>query len=231
MAPPTWYVHRLSRMSPAEVAQRAAHVARKRAWRSRQVTRRRPDTLAVPRAVPGFASTLAPGAIEPTPTAVRGLIAAADGLVAGRWPALGIRRLDAGDPDWFLDPVTGERAPDATLSFAIDLHRTDSGWSAKHVWELSRHQQLSVLAAAYHVTGCDAYASAVGRQLRSWWQANPFLSGIHWTSGIELGIRLVSWVWIRRLLDPWPGAPDRSPPRVLGHLHEHRIVREQPSDR
>ena len=24
-------------------------------------------------------------------------------------------------------------------------------------------------------------------QLRSWWRRNPFLSGVHWTSGIELG--------------------------------------------
>jgi Heparinase II/III-like protein/Heparinase II/III N-terminus len=211
-------------MSPAEVGQRAVHEARKRAWRSRQVTPTRPDTFAVPRAVPGFASTLAAGAIEPTPTAVRGLVAAADGLVAGRWSVLGVGRLDAGDPDWFLDPVTGGRAPDTTLSFAIDHRRTDSGWAAKNVWELSRHQQLSVLAAAYHVTGCDAYASAVGRQLRSWWQANPFLSGIHWTSGIELGIRLVSWVWIRRLLDRWDGAQElfEQNPAALRQIAHHQ---------
>ena len=36
--------------------------------------------------------------------------------------------------------------------------------------------------------------------------ANPPLRGVHWISGIELGIRLLSWVWIRRLLDGWPGA-------------------------
>ena len=44
--------------------------------------------------------------------------------------------------------------------------------------------------------------------LRSWWQENPFLSGVHWTSGIELGIRLISLAWIRRLLDDWPGVAD-----------------------
>ena len=31
---------------------------------------------------------------------------------------------------------------------------------------------------------------------------------MHWTSGIELGIRLISLAWIRRLLDGWPGAAD-----------------------
>ena len=37
---------------------------------------------------------------------------------------------------------------------------------------------------------------------------NPFLSGVHWTSGIELGVRLIAWTWIRRLLDEWPGVAD-----------------------
>jgi hypothetical protein len=32
---------------------------------------------------------------------------------------------------------------------------------------------------------------------------NPFLRGPNWTSGIELGLRLTSWVWTRRLLAGW----------------------------
>ena len=31
---------------------------------------------------------------------------------------------------------------------------------------------------------------------------------MHWTSGIETGLRLIAWVWVRRLLDGWAGAPD-----------------------
>ena len=31
---------------------------------------------------------------------------------------------------------------------------------------------------------------------------------MHWTSGIELGVRLVSWAWVRRLLDGWPKVGD-----------------------
>ena len=31
---------------------------------------------------------------------------------------------------------------------------------------------------------------------------------MNWTSGIELGIRLISLAWIRRLLDDWPGVAD-----------------------
>ena len=62
-----------------------------------------------------------------------------------------------------------------------------------------------MLAAAYFLTGDERYADFAAAQLRSWMANNPFLSGIHWTSGIEIGIRLISWVWVRRLLDAWPG--------------------------
>ena len=65
-----------------------------------------------------------------------------------------------------------------------------------------------MLASAYWLTGDERYAVRVAEQLRSWWAASPFLSGVHWTSGIELGVRLTSWVWVRRLLDDWPGVPD-----------------------
>src|SRR6185437_7952202 len=51
-------------------------------------------------------------------------------------------------------------------------------------------------------------ARQVADQLRSWWRENPFLSGVNWTSGIEIGIRLISLTWIRRLLDEWPGVAD-----------------------
>jgi hypothetical protein len=73
------------------------------------------------------------------------------------------------------------------------------------VWEIARLQHLTLLAAAWFLTGEDKYACRVAEQLRSWWRENPFLSGVHWTSGIELGVRLISLVWIRRLLDDWPG--------------------------
>jgi hypothetical protein len=64
----------------------------------------------------------------------------------------------------------------------------------------------------------------VSEQLTSWWRRNPFLSGVHWTSGIELGIRLLSWVWLRRLLDAWPGTPGlfEGNPVFLRQLRDHQ---------
>ncbi|MGN6576027.1 MAG: alginate lyase family protein, partial [Nocardioides sp.] len=128
------------------------------------------------------------------------------------------------DPDWFLDPVTGRRAPDDTLAFRVD-HRDESRTgNVKAVWELSRHHHLTVLASAWWLTGDDTYAQVVADQLRSWWSANPFLSGVHWTSGIELGIRLVSWTWVRRLLHEWPKVEELfdSNPDALAQIWWHQ---------
>ncbi|EYT83339.1 heparinase, partial [Streptomyces sp. Tu 6176] len=82
----------------------------------------------------------------------------------------------------------------------------DAVGDIKQIWEPSRHQYLTVLAAAHALTGDERYAERVAALLRSWWAAEPPLRGVHWTSGIELGIRLLSWVWVRRLLEGWPGA-------------------------
>jgi hypothetical protein len=153
-----------------------------------------------------FQSMLPAEARDLVPAAAKAaVVSAAEQLLAGEWVVFGLRRSDIVDPDWFLDPGTGRRAPQAELAFRID-HRDESvTGNVKSVWELSRHHHLTVLAAAWWLTGDDRYTDVVGRQLRSWWAGNPFLSGIHWTSGIELGVRLISWVWIRRLLDGWPG--------------------------
>jgi hypothetical protein len=121
---------------------------------------------------------------------------------------LGVARTDLDRPDWFADPVTSRRSSPDRYAFRINHRSEEEVGNVKQVWEISRLQHLTLLSAAWFVTGDEAYARRVAEQLRSWWQENPFLSGVHWTSGIELGIRLISLVWIRRLLDDWPGVAD-----------------------
>jgi hypothetical protein len=193
-------------MSLAEMAGRARDQVIKRRWRRRQVTDPDTDPTGVPADCLVFAAVLPPGDHVPEDARIR-LKEAAEGLIGGHWPVFARERVDlAPAPDWFLDPDTGRRAPEGRYCFTIDLRDPAVVGNVKYVWELSRHQHLTVLAAAYHLDGDERYAEAVAMQLRSWWAANPFLSGIHWTSGIELGLRLLSWVWIRRLLDGWAGA-------------------------
>lgn len=203
-----WYWRRLGRMSPAEMMRRGGDRARSWTWRRRQVL---PGEGVEPFGSSDrhFGARLPPGVASDVPASAReAVLQAANRLFDGRWEVLGVTRSDIVSPDWFLDPVTGRHAPRDSYAFRIDHRSEDEVGNVKQVWELSRHHHLTMLAGAWFVSGDGRYAETVDRQLRSWWRENPFLSGIHWTSGIELGVRLISWTWIRRLLDDWPGAAD-----------------------
>ncbi|MEE1786644.1 alginate lyase family protein [Streptomyces sp. SP17BM10] len=194
-----WYLRRLSRMGPREVGGRAGDAVRRRRWRAQP-----PPCPAVVGA--RFTAVLPAGALAAVPPeAAKRLVAGADRLMDGHAGFFGVDRDDLVDPDWWRDPRTGRRAP-AGYAFDVPYRDEDAVGDVKQIWEPSRHQYLTVLAAAYALTGNERYAERAAAHLRSWWAANPPLHGVHWTSGIELGIRLLSWVWVRRLLDGWPGA-------------------------
>jgi hypothetical protein len=197
-------------MSPAEAAWRARDQVVRAAWSPRQVTRselaRR--TMAAPRDL-AFTAVLRPGTAARVAGEVRKqVLEAADRLLQGDWEILGVPRADLVRPDWFRDPVTGRRSSPDEYAFRVDHRSEERVGNVKQVWELSRLQHLTLLATAWFLTHDEQYARRVADHLRSWWRENPFLSGVHWTSGIELGIRLISLVWIRRLLDEWPGVAD-----------------------
>jgi Heparinase II/III-like protein/Heparinase II/III N-terminus len=203
----TWYARRLGRMSPGEIAWRAREQAVRRAWSRRQV---RPDQVSslppLPSRARQFTSLLPPDTASRIPEQARdAIIADADRLLKGEWEVLGVVRTDMEQPDWFRDSVTGRRSAPGRYAFRINQRDEEQVGNIKQVWEISRLQHLTLLAAAWYLTHEEAYAQRVADQLRSWWRENPFLSGVNWTSGIELGVRLINFAWIRRLLNDWPG--------------------------
>jgi Heparinase II/III-like protein/Heparinase II/III N-terminus len=216
-----WRLRRLSKMSASEVRWRISEHARRRRWASLQVV---PEVPARSWAYRSTAHEQAPwnsvrdpqfltfpsGDMRPAvpKEARRRVIAAADEILAGRWQLLGVARRDMEDPDWFFDPVTGRRAPQVDYCFNVNHRSEDVTGNVKQIWELSRMQHLTVLAAAFNLSEDERYAERAASHLRSWWTQNPFLSGVHWTSGIEAGLRLITWTWVRRLLGGWPGTPD-----------------------
>ncbi|MGW6013664.1 alginate lyase family protein [Streptomyces sp. NPDC055210] len=207
-----WYLRRLSRMGPLEVAGRAGDTVRRRRWRAQP-----PDAPSVTGA--RFTAALPAGTIAAIPPdAAKRLVAEADRLMDGHAEFFGVARDDLADPDWWYDPKTGRRAPGG-YAFDVPYRSEDAAGDIKQIWEPSRHQYLTVLAAAYAITGNERYAERVAAHLRSWWTVNPPLQGVHWISGIELGIRLLSWVWIRRLLDGWQGA--------AGLFEDNAVARNQ----
>jgi hypothetical protein len=216
---PLWYLRRLSRMGPAEIAGRVTDVVRKRQWR--QVAGEQATWLPDRRfaRVPGD-EVLAAVSGE----AVKDLLVTADRLMDGHAEYFGVERDDLVDPDWSYDPKTGRRAPSDVYSFDIPYRSEETVGDIKQIWEPSRHQHLTVLAAAYALTGEDRYAERVAAHLKSWWAANPPMRGVHWVSGIELGIRLLSWVWVRRLLDGWARTPSlfEDNPVALNQIWHHQ---------
>jgi len=216
-----WRLRRLSKMSASEVRWRISEHVRRRRWASLQVMPEfSPQSWARSSSTRQQApwdsarnGTFRPFTSDEVMQAVpddarRSVIAAADEILAGQWQLLGSLREDMEDPDWFFDPVTGTRAPQVDYCFKVNHRSEDVTGNVKQIWELSRMHHLTVLAAAFSLSGDERYATRAASHLRSWWAQNPFLSGVHWTSGIEAGLRLISWVWVRRLLDGWDGAAD-----------------------
>jgi uncharacterized heparinase superfamily protein len=229
MQPIAWYLRRLSAMSFGE------------AWaRSTDLTRDAVDALRVSLhwSPPAPTSLLSDGgprfrvcnlAVGEWTAAPAGspeagwrdqVVRAADEIVAHRLNLFDLEAHDLGaNIDWNRDAKSGRRAP---LRFGrwVDYRDLALAGDCKFVWEPNRHHQLVVLGRAYRATGEERYARALVDQLESWLKACPFGRGMNWRSTLELGIRLINWVWALDLIRETglPGEPLRR--RVLESVHQ-----------
>lgn len=182
---------RLRTMSAAEVAVRARRRVMLEAWRRRRVWSS-PVFTAVP-----SAGSYVPPALDDEP-GVAEAIAQADCQLAGGVDLLGQTFSTLGT-DWHLDPQSGVRSP---LDFGplFDYRDGGVGGNTRNVWELNRHQHLVPVALAFAATREQRYAAYVQEQIEAWLRQDPFPLGVNWSSALELGLRLISWVWIGRFL-------------------------------
>lgn len=121
-------------------------------------------------------------------------------ISSGHLAFLGYPLLDFGSPiNWRRDPVSGTEAP---MSYGkhIDYRDIHCVGNIKIVWELGRHQHLVPLAIAYARTGNRAYRDSILEQIDGWIERNPYGVGIHWSSALEVSLRLVSWAVIHSIL-------------------------------
>lgn len=222
---PGWYLRRLQRMEPSELAGRVNDQLLGALWRIAPpdiAGRAEAGLLAAPR--PLRLKSL-PLPTQAPPLAAERLIRSADQILAGRWQIFAEVHNALGEkPDWFVDIRSGRRAPADTYAAAVPYRDEAAVGNIKYIWEPSRHQHLTVLATAYYLTSDDRYAQRAADHLASWWHENPFLRGPHWISGIELGLRLISWAWVRQLLQGWPGAPAlfETNDRFVTQLYAHQ---------
>ncbi len=230
MQPVSWYLRRLLAMSPAEALERAADAARDALDAARIGTgwTPRPPAALLEAAPPRFrVSDLAVGEWASAPPGSREavwrdrLVAAADEIASHRLTVFDLESQDLGDRiDWNRDPKHGKRAP---LRFGrwVDYRDLERAGDCKFVWEPNRHLQLVVLGRAYRATGQERYAQALMEQLASWLDACPFGRGMNWRSTLELGIRLINWVWALDLVRESGLPGDSLRARVLESVHQH----------
>lgn len=118
----------------------------------------------------------------------------AEGILQGTVNLLGIEMAIPSGQGWHRDPLIGREWPRLFYS-KVRHHHSVQHLDIKHVWEINRHQFLIHLAKAYWCTGDDKYARAVFGIITDWIDANPYHTGVNWTSSLELAVRLLSWIW------------------------------------
>lgn len=187
-----WLMRRLRAMPVSEMLVRGHHAILKVKWR------RRKNWNVPPVGIRNRDSWVLPKLDAEAEREYMSLLHEADGYIAGRYTLLNTS-YEQKEPDWHLDVETGIRSP---MAFALDIDYRDAkiAGNIKNIWELNRHRHITVLAAAYALTRDDRYAHEIERQMFSWIEGNPFLRGVNWHSALELGLRLIAWVWVERLL-------------------------------
>jgi len=103
--------------------------------------------------------------------------------------------VDHGNPvDWLSDHSSQIKTP---LKYVqkIDYRDFKKSGDCKLVWEPNRHHQLVILGRAYFLTKNEKYAQEIVDQINSWINQNPFGIGMNWRSPLELGVRLINWIW------------------------------------
>lgn len=192
-----WYFKRLTAMSPNEIVHRSIFWIKKNSWRNKANKR-----LLFQNSNPFCEHTKrAHGIIteDSSSNAIQELISEANEYREHIWNFFNLHNAIENPIDWHRDPSSTICAP-LKYSFDINHRKTDLIGDAKILWEKSRHHHLTLLSIAYANTKDETYAQEVAMQLLDWIEKNPCLIGINWTHPLELGIRLISWVWCERFL-------------------------------
>jgi len=151
----------------------------------------------------------------------RELLAQAEDVAAGRLSFFGLEAQELGDPiDWNRDHKRQQATP-MTFCGRLDYRDVNVAGDCKFVWEPNRHHQFVVLGRAYRASGDVRYAEALIRQWDGWLRQNPYGVGMNWRSPLELGIRLINWVWAADLIRPSGLVAGEFRRRLLGSVDRH----------
>ncbi|MBN1805945.1 MAG: alginate lyase family protein [Sedimentisphaerales bacterium] len=122
--------------------------------------------------------------------------------------------------NWNHDYKRGHDTP-MTYCSSMDYWNVEKNGDCKFVWQTNRHHQLVVLGRAWRLSGDIKFAEAVAEQLDSWLKQNPYGVGMNWCSGVELGIRLINWVWALDLIKESKVINGQLQNRILDSISRH----------
>jgi hypothetical protein len=144
-----------------------------------------------------------------------------DGVVFAR---AGVPPLDAIEVAALLQEAASIAAGRVPLFASQEIafthwHAQEYSGDIKPLWELNRHLHLVRLAQAWAITGDERWRTVLSGLLHSWLEQCPPPHGPQWKSGLELGIRLISWSLIWQMLQGRVDADLHGP--WLASIHAH----------
>jgi len=202
----SWYVKRLRVMGPAEVVYR---VAEQCTLKILEVQHRTNRTRANSRVADIGRFSFCSNSARQLPTLPWSFMVtedAAEKILTGQLCAMGH------EWTWKPDSSVWHEAPDThrewpRLFFSRIPYREGNPYGDVRIaWEPSRMQQLITLGLLAQRSGSDIRHRAVVQleaQFLSWVEANPFLTGIHYISVMECGLRILAVCHAIDLVREW----------------------------
>ncbi|MEM6363612.1 MAG: alginate lyase family protein [Planctomycetota bacterium] len=126
------------------------------------------------------------------------------------------------DPcQWHRDPLTGHEF-ESVFAGAVNTHQHGrDAIDVKHVWELSRHQFIVPLAQHSLLTSDEESALLASSLICDWIDNNPYRVGVHWTSALEVGIRIFSWIWCMACIGKQHAVDQSAHEQIVDGLYKH----------
>lgn len=154
-------------------------------------------------------------------------------LLRGQLYVLGHQWVWRGQPSvWHEAPDTRREWPQ--LFFGRIPYREGNPYGDVRIaWEPSRLQHLITLALLAESGGPELRRRAVAQletQLLSWVEANPFLTGIHYISVMECGLRILALCYAIDLVREWLQTPQQVWKSLLSLVEAHaRLIQKRVS--
>lgn len=122
-------------------------------------------------------------------------------ILRGDWRLFGHLPIKVDDPPrWHTDYLVGQNFKSAKPAFKINHRALAHGADIKVIWDLSRWFELVRLAMAGWLHHNKAAQEKCIEWLHDWCRTNPPFTGLNWTSGLEVGLRLINYTWIDAFL-------------------------------